>query len=325
MFRSLLMAAAAALFLCVSSASPARAQVVQLSEAAAERAERSIAAATRANMRAAELASALDVSQIEGATTPEAFVAGLDRMAPQIAAARSEIASLRRGLLAQPAVGGGPDAPIQLRAIDQLVSDSIGFLVNVDAMLAAYTDVADGFRSGDQTKALSALRTLSGAAMTLIDGQALMMRGRGAMFGSDRSDYFQAEGIACLYDGMAATLRAQLTLIEPADASAKLATAQSCVERQVEGGKAALVREAGSRSRNQTARALEERMAELSGRIFDSMSRGAAILGEAHAVLKSGGGDPALQAVMDRFVVFEQELAALGQEQGAALVSRGPA
>ena len=47
------------------------------------------------------------------------------------------------------------------------------------------------------------------------------------------------------------------------------------------------------------------------------MSEGAAILGEAHAVLKAGGEEQALSAVMERFVLFEQELAALGQAQGA--------
>lgn len=323
MIRRLATAAAAAMLLAAAPGATAGAQVAQLPVAQAEQGAKNIALATQVNARAAQLVAALDQTGIAQAASVEEYVAALDGMAPQIAAARRELARMHAELRALPRVGG-EDAPVQLRAIDHIIDDSGEFLQRIDGMLAAYSDVADGFRGNDRGKAERALATLAGATMTLVDGQALMLRGRATLVGSDRSDYAHAEGLACLYDGMAVLMRLRLQFIEPAAAADTLRTARVCVADQVELGRAALLRESADRSANPTARALEVRLAEISDRIFAKIEEGGGLLEESLTVIKDGAAEEAVEAQLARFIQFEVEVAALGEEQGRSLIARSP-
>ena len=320
MLKRLATAAVAAVLL---AAGPVAAQVAQLPAALAEQGSRNIAVASRINARASELAASLDQRAVERATSVEAHVAAVDGMAPQLTAARRELAAMHAELRTLPVLGG-TDGPVQLRVIDHAIADSVAFLQRIDDMLAAYPEVADGFRSNDSGRAERGLATLAAATTTLVDGQALMMRSRAALLGSDRSDYAHAEGIACLYDGMAAILRLQLGLVESGPAAAAIQTAEVCVQQQIASGRAALVRESESRSDDPVARALEVRLAEISIRIFDKMAEGGDILGDVVAVVRTGSAGAELAAQMDRFIQFERDLSALGDEQGRALIARTP-
>ena len=324
MFNRLSAAAAAAMLLTAAPLAAAHAQVVQVPAAQAEQGARNIARATAINARAAQLISSLDQSAIERATSVEAYAAAIDGMAPQLTSARRELASMRAELRALPSVGGS-DGPVQLRVIDHNVADSAAFLERIDGMLAAYPEVADAFRSNDRARAERALATLADATMTLVDGQALMMRGRASLIGSDRSDYAHAEGIACLYDGMAAMMRLRMALVEPEAAARTIDTAQTCVEQHIQSGRAALARDGAVHSTRPSARDLEIRLAEISGRIFDKMAEGGDILRDSAATVRSGAGEAELNQELDRFVRFERELSALGDEQGRNLVARSAA
>ena len=323
MFKRLATAAATAVLLAGGAAAPALAQVALLPVAQAEQGARNIAVATEVNGRVSQLIASLDQSEIERATSVESYIAAIDGMAPQLNSARRELAEMRSRLRALPKVGG-ENGPVQLRAMDQIIEDSVLFVQRVDGMLAAYPEVADGFRSNDRAKAERALGVLAGATMTLVDGQALMMRGRASLVGSDRSDYAHAEGIACLYDGMAAVMRLKLRLIEPPAAAEIVRTARTCVGDQVRSGRAALVREAANPSPRPTARALEVRLAEISGRVFTKMEEGGNLLEESLEVIKAGAGEDQVDAQMDRFIQFEMELSALGAEQGRSLIGPTP-
>lgn len=323
MFRRLATAAAAAVLLTGAASAPARAQVAQLPAPVAEQAARNVAVTTEVNARVAELVTSLDQSGVAQATSMESYVAAIDGMAPQLTAARRELAGMQARLRALPELGG-ESGPVQLRSIDRVVDDSINFVRRVDAMLAAFPEVADGFRSNDPVKAERALGVLSSATMTLVDGQALMMRGRASLIGSDRSDYAHAEGIACLYDGLAAVMRLKLEIIEPPAAADLMQTARTCVKDQVQSGRAALVRESANRSPRPAARALEERMAEISERIFAKMDEGGDLLDDTQAVIKAGAPTDRLDVQIERFTVFERELSALGDEQGRNLIARSP-
>ena len=323
MFKRLATAAAAAMLLAGAPVTAVNAQVVQVPAAQAEQGARNIAIATAINARAAQLVSSLDQSGIERATSVEGYVAAIDGMAPQLTAARRDLAAMRAELRALPSVGGS-DGPVQLRVIDHNVADSIAFLERIDGMLAAYPEVADAFRSNDRARAERALGTLAGATMTLVDGQALMMRGRASLIGSDRSDYAHAEGIACLYDGMAAMMRLRLVLVEPEAAAQTMDTARACVEQQIHSGRAALARESAVHSARPSARDLEIRLAEISGRIFDKMAEGGDILRDGAATIRAGSGEAELNRQLDRFILFERELSALGDEQGRSLIARSP-
>ena len=323
LFKHPVTAVLAAVLLAAAPSSAARAQVAQLPASSAEQAARNVAFASELSARASRLVTSIDQTEVLQATSVESYVAAIDGLSPEINRARGELLTMRDQLRALPRVGG-EDAPVQLRAVDRIIEDTAGFLQRIDAMLAAYAEVAEGFRGDDRARAQRALDTLSGATMTLVDGQALMLRGRATLVGSDRSDYAHAEGIACLYDGFAAVMRVRLELIQPDEATDKIEAAGICVDRQVEFGRAALARERANPSRIPAARALEVRLAEISERIFSKMEEGNGVMNEVLAVLRAGGSEGDMTAQMDRFIVFERELAALGQEQARNLISRSP-
>lgn len=323
MFRRLATVAVAAVFLVVSPAPAALAQVTQIPASSAQQAARNIEVATQVSSRAARLVTSIDQTEVTQATTVEAYVAAIDRLAPEISRARGELTAMRAQLRALPRVGGN-DGPVQLRSVDHIIDDTGDFLQRVDTMLGGYAEVADGFRSNDRQRAERALKTLSGATMTLIDGQALMMRGRATLVGSDRSDYAHAEGIACLYDGFAAVMRARLDLIRPDEAETRIEAARVCMDQQIGNGRAALARERAATSSVPAVRELEVRLAEISARVFVKMEEGRDVLGEAILVVRSGGSGDRLVPPIERFVAFERELSALGAEQARNLTSRSP-
>lgn len=314
---------AVALGAAVLPAPAAQAQVVQLPASSAEQAARNIAVASEVGTRASQLVTSIDQTEIMQATSVDSYVVAIDRLAPEISSARRELAEMGTRLRALPRVGGD-DGPVQLRSVDHIIDDTADFLQRVDAMLAGYAEVADGFRSNDQLRAERALKTLSGATMTLIDGQALMMRGRATLVGSDRSDYAHAEGIACLYEGFAAVMRAHLELIGPDEASDRIEAARACMDQQVQSGRAALARERANPSSVPEARALEVRLAGISERVFVKMAEGRDVLGAALVIVRADGPGDALSAEIERFIQFEQELAALGQEQARNITNRSP-
>lgn len=317
MSKGLVRAAVIAAVLCVSSAAPVMAQVVQVTTEQAEKARRNIDVISRITMQGTNLASAVDARGLESVTTPEAFVAEVDRLIPGVNAARAELARLRAELAALPPVAG-PNDPVQLRAIDHIAVDADGYLARLDGMFAAYPDVADAFRSNDQDRAMAALKRLASSAMTVVDGQALMFRTRSALVGSDRSDYAHAQAIACLYDGFGGVMRAQMALLPPDEAADVIDRAVACVETQLETGRAALARERANPSASSTARAIERRLADISDRVFVQIEAGGQTLDQTADLIRAGADAAAMDAATERFAAIEEAIAALGVEQGEA-------
>ena len=70
---------------------------------------------------------------------------------------------------------------------------------------------------------------------------------------------------------------------------------------------------------------MEIRLADISGRIFDKMAEGGDLLRDSAAAVGAGAQEAELDGLMERFILYEQELSALGEEQGRNLIARVPA
>ena len=70
---------------------------------------------------------------------------------------------------------------------------------------------------------------------------------------------------------------------------------------------------------------MQTRRPHISGGIFHTRADGGDRLRDSAAAVGAGAQEAELDGLMERFILYERELSALGEEQGRNLIARVPA
>lgn len=290
------------------------AQIVAVSPAKMAVARRNVEIGVAANERAVELSRVLNDPRFRSASTPEALVAAIEAMTPQIDASRAELRQIRARLDALPAVAEEGD-PQQLKAIDGMVVDLSASVGRMDSLLGAFVALGTALKTGDAAAADRAVKALSESMMLALDSQALMLRSRVALSDADTVVYAQTIALACFYESFAAVTRGELDFAPRTEAVAKSRAALECARTQMAAGRQALARDAERPSPNAQTLAMQTRLADVNARMFDEMVRAEAGLTSATTVLEAGGDFDAIERELDAFQASELALSQLANEQ----------
>lgn len=298
------------------AASPATTQVVTVSPAKGALARHKVEVVTRAIQRTTAFTGAINDPSLGNATTAEDYIAAIDAMTPQIEAARAELSALRAEVEALPDVAGEGD-PVQLQQVDVMAVDFLASAERMDDLLGSIVDLGAALKRGDSAGTEKALATLSQGMMVALDGQAAMFRARVALSDPDSFVYAQTMSLACLYESLAAVTRGQLEFLPAAEAAAKSEAALVCARGHMAAGRQALV-QSGKGGQTASARALQARVDEISGRMLEESATAESALASATAVLKSGGDFDAIEVELDKFQAAELAISRLANEQMVA-------
>lgn len=290
------------------------AQIVTVSPAKMAVARRTVEIGVAANERIVELTRVLNDPRVRNASTPEELVAAIEAMTTQIDASRAELRQLRAQLDALPPVAEEGD-PQQLKAIDVMVVDLSVSVGRMDDLLGAFVALGTALKTGDAAAADRAAKALSESMMLTLDSQALMLRARVALSDPDTVVYAQTIALACFYESFAAVTRGELDFAPRGEAVAKSRAALACARTQMAAGRQALARDAERPAPNAQIRAMQIRLADVNGRMFDEMVRAEAGLASATTVLEAGGDFDAIERELDVFQAAELALSQLANEQ----------
>lgn len=304
--RKLISAALAAAVLSV--AAPAAAQVVALAPGEqSDQAIRNLEIAMQDAGRISAISTnVLTDPALATAPTLEALAKLIEPRRPQIHGARMELQAIRSRLLAMPSVST-PSDPVQLRLADQSVRDVGSMAGRVDALMAEMLSLADAVRDGDRASSVRAALAIQAGAVTLMEGQALMLRVQAASLPADGSSFGQLTAMACLSEGVAALQGSLYQTLDRTTAARRIREGRACVVENVALALAAVERERGADLPPSVAE-LARQMEPLTLQILDELDRGAAVLGASAEAVSRGEG---LQMLMPRLTEFQTTMAAI--------------
>ena len=172
---------------------------------------------------------------------------------------------------------------------NQVLADARLYGRRVEAVLADTRAASQALKTGNQAQVRKSLAAMSASAITLIDGQAIILRARKTFYDADDSNRDQLEAMATVYDGTIFILKAALHLTPPPQTAGPIRAARDGVLVAVASGRAKMQIElaAAAKARGQERKALELDNA-YQARIFDSLTQSAAILGRTADRIESG-------------------------------------
>jgi hypothetical protein len=255
------------------------------------------------------------------AQTPEEVAEAIAALGPQTNEARRQIRAIGAELASLRPVAGSSD-PVELRMTDRVVDDIASLAVQVDDLLGEFLDLGDALAKGDQVRVERAGRSVMRGSVSVVQAQALMLRGRLAMVPSDASAHGRINALACFYDGLSGFQQGIYELVSRTDAIKLVASARNCMTSSVATGRVSLDRETTETLADPGLMRLRASLAPVHRSLFDELDAGAAVLGRLQASLANSddavtAGDRHGQAI----IAFEQRLQALARQEVAVIAA----
>ena len=255
------------------------------------------------------------------AQTPEEMAEAIAGLGPQTNEARRQIRAIGAELAGLRPVAG-PSDPVELRMTDKVVADIAALAVKVDDLLGEFLELGDALAKGDQARVERAGRSVMQGSISVVQAQALMLRGRLAMVPSDASAYGRINALACFYDGLSGFQQGTYELVSRTDAIKLVASARNCMTSSLARGRASLDREATETLADPGLMRLRSSLAPVHHSLLDELEVGAAILGRLQASLVDGddavtAGDRHGQAI----IAFERRLQTLARQEVAVVAA----
>jgi hypothetical protein len=212
--------------------------------------------AIRQGKTVAELANILDAQVAEAQATADSGARKLDAVQPL------------------------PADNAHAETVNMVLTDARTFSSRVQAVLADTRSLSRALKAGDNAQLQKFLAAMSASAITLIDGQAIILRARKTFYDADDSSHDQLEAMASVCDATIFILKAGLRLSPPAQTAAPIRAARDRVAAAVASGRAKLrdERAKAAKARDPDRKVLE-RDADYQARIFDSLTESVKILG----------------------------------------------
>ncbi|WP_226636362.1 hypothetical protein [Brevundimonas poindexterae] len=292
-----ILAALAFFLLALGLAAPASAQITVVppdqQRAAVAHAGVAVAAGQRIT---AILMPLMENPELAAARTPEQLLDVLTRMLPQIAAGRQELQAIEQELSALPTLAG-PDVHPEIAMVDNAVANMIRVASHADGVLADHAELADALRKRDYERVEALVQSLVKASVVIMESQAVSMRGQLPLMGSDSSQYAILSGMACFYEGAAALQRGAYGMVSRAEATRQLATAQQCIEEQIETGRRNLAIEAATPPPHPALRQMHSQIIPAMEAFLDHLVSAADIMADARISMMEGWSQERLFAV----------------------------
>jgi hypothetical protein len=227
--------------------------------------------------------SKLDLAAIRRGKTVAEMAAIMDT---QVAEAQVIVDSGVRKLAAVQPLPGNDSLAI---SVNQVLTDARTFGSRVEAVLVDTRAASQALKAGDRAQTQKSLAAMSASAITLIDGQAMILRARKPFFEAGNSNRDQLEAMATVYDGTTFILKAGLGLAPASQTVAGVRDARDRVLAVVASGRAKLQVElaAAAKARGEERKAIE-RDSAYQARIFDSLVESATVLGRTADRIQSG-------------------------------------
>ena len=314
---------AVVLGLAALPASAARAQVLvpqAQGDMAFDHMRKATAAAERVTEILLQTVGDPDYSSARDANQLSAAIAG---MRPGLAAGRSEIRQISAQLDALPRISTASD-PVELRIVDRTVTDISAFSLRIEAFLGVLEDLGDALQAGDQQRSQRLAVSLMSGSVSVVEGQALMLRARLPMMPSDSSAFAQVSGLACFYDGFAALQEGAFEIVPRSEAGVAMSAASACMTGQIANGREAVEREALAPMDAPVLERIRDALTPVHRAMFEELKNGLAILTEARASLLDGASmESLLTNYGDRTTVFEQRFQTLVTQEVETVARQG--
>ena len=251
----------------------------------------------------------LDMAAIRRGKTAAEMAAILDT---QVAEAQVIVDGGVRKLAAVQPLPGNDSLAI---SVNQVLTDARTFGSRVEAVLVDTRAASRALKAGNRAQTQKSLAAMSASAITLIDGQAMILRARKTFFDVGNSNQDQLEAMATVYDGTTFILKAGLGLAPASETVAGVRDARDRVLAAVASGRAKLQVElaAAAKARGEERKALERDNA-YQARIFDSLVESATVLGRTADRIQSGDM-PGVRAEIDALKAEESNQQNLIVEQ----------